>query len=255
MQFEDVELGLTTKDGKLRMHPIKATLFDGQYNGDVRIDASGDIPVMSVNERIEDVQLGALAMAMFEQDNITGTINGSFELSGRGADLGAIQRDLDGKLSLQLSDGAWEGTDIWHELRKARAAIRQEPAPEPNLPARTRFSEVSASGPVTNGVLNNDNFKAELPFMQLTGNGSVNFAEGTVDYRMSARVFEKPEFIGDEVTAQELEDLSKTRIPIRISGPLADPSIKPDVQKLLEDRVKEELEDKVKDKLKDLLSF
>ena len=129
LQFEDVTLGLVTDDGVLRLHPFSATLFEGQYQGDIQIDASADTPVISANERIEGVQLGALAMAMFEQDNISGTINGTFKLSGRGADLGAIQRDLGGNISLELIDGAYEGTDVWHELRKARAVLRQEEAP------------------------------------------------------------------------------------------------------------------------------
>lgn len=254
MQFEDLELGVVTNDGKLRMHPIKASLFDGQYNGDVRIDASGTTPVLSVNEQIEGVQLGALAMAMFEQDNITGTINGGFELSGRGADMLAVQQTLSGNISMELNDGAFEGTDVWHELRKARALIRQEEAPEPTLPARTRFSDVSVSGPVNNGVFSSDNFQALLPFMQMTGTGSINFVEATVDYRMNARVFDKPELIGDEATAEELEDLAKVRIPIRITGPIAAPSVKPDTEKLLRDAAKKEVEDKLKDKLKDLLN-
>ena len=191
MQFDDVTLGLANNNGNLRLHPISASLFDGKYNGDVRIDASGSTPVMSVNERIEGVQLGALAEAMFEQDNITGTINGSFKLSGRGNDMAAIQSDLDGNITMELLDGAFEGTDVWYELRRARAAFRQEPAPEPSLPARTQFSEVSASGPVSNGVFSNDDLLAELPFMKITGNGTANFVEGTVDYRMSARVFDR----------------------------------------------------------------
>ena len=253
MRFENVELGLNTNNGNLRLHPISATLFEGTYNGDVRIDASGDTPVMSVNERIEGVQLGALAQAMFEQDNISGTINGSFKLSGRGSDLAAIQRDLDGEISFELVDGAWEGTDIWYELRRARAAIKQEPAPEPQLPARTQFSQVRASGPVRNGVFSNNDLLAELPFMQLTGKGSVNLVEATVDYRISARVFDKPELIGDDISADELKDFTKTVIPIRVSGSLTAPSITPDVGKLLEEQVKKEVEDKIKDKLEDKL--
>ncbi len=253
LQFENVTLGLSTDDGVLRLHPFSATLFDGQYQGDIQIDASGDTPVMSANERIEGVQLGALAMAMFDQDNITGTINGTFKLSGRGADLGAIQRGLGGNISLELTDGAYEGTDVWHELRKARAALRQEAAPEANLPARTPFSEVSASGPVVNGVFTNKDLLVELPFMQLTGEGSVNLVAATVDYRMSARVFDKPEFIGDDVTADELKDFTKTVIPMRVTGPLTSPSIQPDVEKLLQDRVRKEVEDKLKDALGDLL--
>jgi len=253
MQFEDVVLGLTTDDGVLRLHPFSATLFDGQYQGDIQIDASGNTPVISANERIEGVQLGALAMAMFDQDNISGTINGTFKLSGKGADLGAIQRDLGGSIALELIDGAYEGTDVWYELRKARAALRQEPPPEPTLPARTQFSNVSASGPVIEGVFRNDNLVVELPFMLITGKGAVNLPEATVDYRMSARVLEKPEFIGDDVTADELKDFTKTVIPMRVTGPLAAPSIKPDVQKLLQDRVKKEVEEKLKDKLGDAL--
>ena len=254
MQFEDVTLGLATDDdGVLRLHPFSATLFDGQYQGDIQIDASGNTPVISANERIEGVQLGALAMAMFDQDNISGTINGTFKLSGKGADLAAIQRDLGGSIALELIDGAYEGTDVWHELRKARAVLRQEEAPEPNLPARTRFSEISASGPVINGVFANEDLLVELPFMQLTGEGSVNLVAATLDYRMSAQVFDKPEFIGDDVTADELRDLSKTVIPMRVTGPLTAPSIKPDVQKLLQDRVKKEVEKKLKDALGDLL--
>ncbi|MGI9220254.1 MAG: AsmA family protein, partial [Woeseiaceae bacterium] len=254
MQFDDLELGVVMDDGKLRMHPIKASLFEGQYNGDVRIDASGATPVLSVNERIEGVQLGALAMAMFEQDNISGSINGSFELSGRGADMLAVQQTLGGDISMELNDGAFEGTDVWHELRKARALIRQEEAPEPTLPARTRFSDVSVSGPVNNGVFSSDNFQALLPFMQMTGTGSINFVEARVDYRMNARVFDKPELVGDEATAEELKDLAKVRIPIRITGPIAAPSVRPDTEKLLRDAAKKEVEDKLKDKLKDLLN-
>ena len=207
---------------------------------------------MSVNERIEGVQLGALAKAMFEQENITGTINGSFRLSGKGNDLAAIQRDLDGTISMQLVDGAWEGTDVWYELRRARAMFRQKTPPEPTLPARTRFSEVSASGLVTNGVFTNDDLKAEMPFMRITGNGSANFVEGTVDYRMSARVLDKPELFGDDVGENEIKDLTRTVIPLRISGSLLEPKIAPDFEKLIKDEAKKEVEDKIKDKLGDL---
>lgn len=252
MQFDNVTLGLTTNNGNLRLHPISATLFDGKYNGDVRINASGNTAVLSVDERVEGVKLGALANAMFEQNNVSGTINGSFKLSGRGNDLAAIQSDLGGNITMQLLDGAWEGTDIWYELRRARALFRKEAVPEATLPARTRFSEVSASGPVSKGVFTNNDLRADMPFMQITGNGTANFVNSTVDYRMSARVLEKPELFGADVSADEVKDLTRTVIPLRISGSLAAPKIAPDFEKLLKDAAKKEVEDKIKDRLGDL---
>ncbi|NOR35726.1 MAG: AsmA family protein [Woeseiaceae bacterium] len=248
MTFDNVTLGLNAADGNMRLHPITADLFDGKYDGDVRINASGSVPVLSVNENVRDVSLGSLAQAMFEQENITGTINGSFRLSGRGESLAAIQRSLGGSMSMELIDGAWEGTDLWYELRRARALYKQEPAPEPELPARTQFSSVKATGPVTDGVFRNDDLFAQLPFMQLTGRGSVDFAAARVDYRMTARILENPEFATD-ATAEELDEFTQAKIPLRITGSLADPTIAPDIGEMLKDEVKKKVEEEIKDKL------
>lgn len=252
MRFENVELGLNAADGKLRLHPIAADFFDGRYAGDVRIDASGNVPVLSVNETISDVSLGALARAMFDQQNVTGTINGSFRLGGSGADLAAIQQDLDGSIEMELMDGALEGTDVWYELRRARALFRQETPPEPTLPARTRFSNVRATGPVTDGIFRNDDLVAELPFMRLTGKGKVDFAAGQVDYGLMATILEKPE-LSSALSPEELDDFVAAEIPLRISGPLADPSIAPDVEEMLREEVKKKVEEELKERLLDKL--
>jgi len=251
LKFENVELGLNAANGNLRIHPVSAGLFEGSYTGDVRIDASGATPVLSVNEQVSGVQLGALARAMFEEENVTGAINGTFKLTGQGADLGAVQKSLAGNMNFELVDGAFEGTDVWYEIRRARALLKQEPAPEPVLPARTRFSTVRASGPVTDGVFRNDDLLAELPFMQITGNGTVDFAAATLDYRMSARVLEKPEFASG-ATAAELDEFTEAVIPLRITGPLSAPSVKPDIEGMLKEQVKQKVEEQ-KEELKDRL--
>lgn len=248
MTFENVKLGLVAANGDMRLHPISADFFKGSYEGDVRINASGDTPVLSVNESIRNVDLGSLAMAMFEQENITGSINGSFRLSGRGDDLAAIQSSLNGDITMELIDGTWEGTDIWYELRRARALYKQEPAPEPKLPARTRFSNVSASGPVTDGVFRNDDLIAELPFMRLTGKGKVDFVAGEVDYRLTARILDRPEF-AQGATADELKEFTEAVIPLKITGPLADPSITPDIAEMLKKEAKKEIKRRLLDEL------
>lgn len=250
MQFDNVELGLNAADGNLRMHPIGADFFGGKYDGDVRINAAGRVPSLSVNENIRAVNLGALAEAMFEQENVTGTINGTFRLGGSGEDLAAIQRSLDGNITMELVDGAWEGTDVWYELRRARALLRQETAPEPTLPARTQFSNVRINGPVTDGVFRNDDVFAELPFMQISGKGKVDIAAAKADYSLTARILDKPEF-ASAATPEELKDFTAAEIPLRISGPLADPTITPDIEEMLKKEVKKKVEEEVKDRLLD----
>lgn len=251
MQFDNLVVTFTAGNGLLRVHPISAEFFDGTYSGDLRINATSSVPVLSLNEQISNVDLAPLGRALFDVDKLTGTISGSFRVSGRGNDSAQILNTLSGDMSFTLNDGSFEGVDVWYEMRKARAFLKQEAPPEPTLPARTPFSEVRATGKVTNGVLRNDDFFAELPFMQLNGHGSVNIPAASLDYSLSARVFNRPEYMQD-VTADELDDLTKAAIPLRITGDLASPKIGIDFEELLEDRVREEIEKKILDKLGDL---
>lgn len=249
MEFENVVLGLNAANGRLRLHPIKSGLLGGTYNGDVRIDASGKTPVLSVDEKIEGVDLAALAKAMFAQDNITGAINGNFTLTGRGQDMDAVQSSLAGNMAFELSDGSYEGTDIWFELRRARALLKRETPPQPVLPARTRFSSVTATGVVKNGVMQSDDLFAELPFIQLTGSGSVDLPAATVNYGLAARVLKKPELMTG-VTEAELNDFTEAVIPLKITGPLTSPSVKPDVERMVRKRVEDELKGRLLDQLR-----
>jgi AsmA protein len=246
--FESIELGLNSKAGKLRLNPISATLFEGTYQGDVQVNASGKTPVLSLNERVEGLQIQALVRSLFKREDITGSMKGNFTLSGAGKNLAEIRRDLTGNIGLQLADGTWQGRDIWYELRAARARLMQLPAPEPRNPPRTEFSALSASGVVTKGVFKNDDLLAELPFLRLTGNGTVDFVTTEMDYSMQARVLQKPEFVSG-ATEQELNDFTQAVIPLRITGPLASPSIRPDVQAMIKARAKKEVEKKT-DELK-----
>ncbi len=255
LQFEFAELGLQASGGKLRLNPLAAQLYAGTYSGDVRIDASRDRASVSVNEKIAGVSLRPLAQAMFEKDNITGSINGGFVLSGSGNTLAAIRQDLDGNMNFELVDGAWEGVDVWHQLRAARALLRGQPVPQPRTPVRTQFSNVKASGTVTDGIFENNDFRAELPFLQLTGSGSVDLVQAQVNYGLRVRVLEKPELMGN-VSDAELADFTETVIPLKITGALAAPKIQPDVEAILRqeleqkiDEKKEEVRDRILDRL------
>jgi len=249
--FENIEVGLNSRNGKMRIFPISSDFFGGSYSGDVRIDVSRARPALSMDEKIAGVDLAQLAKAMFDQDNITGEISGSFVLAGKGPNLDRIKRNLSGDLSIELHDGAFVGTDVWYEIRKARALLKGEQAPKAVLPAKTDFNSLRMTGVVTEGVLRSDDLFAELPFMQLTGKGQVNIPAGTVNYAMDARILERPEFL-QGATPEELDEFTEAVIPLKITGPIASPSVKPDLEKLLKKRVEDEIKDLLKDKLKGL---
>jgi hypothetical protein len=66
-------------------------------------------------------------------------------------------------------------------------------------------------------------------------------AEATVDYRLTARVLERPEFVTGATDA-ELDEFTEAVIPLTITGALASPKIAPDIGGMAKARVKQELE-------------
>jgi AsmA protein len=147
---------------------------------------------------------------------------------------------LSGELGLNLSDGALEGINIWYEIRKGMAKYKglEQPAPEPD---RTVFSRMQLDALVSEGVANTRQLVAELPFLTLTGKGSVNLGQSTADLRLVAAVRNAPELANDPLTAE----LRGRQLPFRVSGPLDDPKVTLDFEALL----KSEATGRILDKL------
>ena len=68
----------------------------------------------------------------------------------------------------------------------------------------------------------------------------------------SARILDKPEFVSS-ATPEEIEDFTEAEIPFTVNGPLADPTIAPDLEALLKQEVQKKVEEELKDRLLDKL--
>ena len=247
LKFSDLVLNVNAGKGELRLTP-SAKAYGGNYSGNIAIKARANDAVLSLDQNLEGIDLNPLGADLYQVDKVTGTATAAFNLSATGSNLGDIRRKLNGTMNLNLADGAWEGIDLWHEFRKARALFKQEAAPEaPAGPPRTPFSSVTATAKVTDGVVRNDDLRAVLPFMVLTGRGEASLPTEQLDFDLMAEVLDKPELANDATVA----DLGGTRIPLKLSGPMSDPKLRPDFAAL----VKEEAERKIKDTLLDKLGL
>jgi AsmA protein len=119
-------------------------------------------------------------------------------------------------------------------------------------PARTEFTAMKATGLVTLGVFSSDDLLIELPFMRITGNGTVDLGTSEIDYSVQARILENPELMND-VSEDELADFTETLIPIKIRGTLESPSFSPDIEEMFKQQVEKAIEDKTEELKKNLL--
>jgi AsmA protein len=257
IQYSHLRVGINAAGGRLRIFPSEAQMYGGQYHGDITVDASARLPRVSFDEHVTGVDFAPLFSDMFETKRVSGRGTAAIKAAGTGADSAALLRTLTGTLEFHVDNGALEGADLWYEIRRARAVLKQQPIPARTGPERTPFTAFSATGRITNGVVSNEDLIAALQYLQVKGRGSADIAAGTLDYHLDVLVQNIPAEGSD---ATDVHDLVGLKLPVLITGTFGAPKVRPDLEGLAKARVqeevdkkKEELKQKLKDQLRDKL--
>jgi AsmA protein len=250
MKFSKLRLGVNARDGKVRFYPSEASMYGGQYHGDIGIDATANIARVTLDEHVSGVNFAPLFKDLFETDRVSGKGSANLKLAGTGRTTDDIMKTLDGAVDFRVADGALEGADLWYEIRRARAVIKQQPVPERSGPARTPFSELTGTGTMNDGVLSNNDLNVAMQYLKVTGQGTVDLPRNALDYRLVANVLKIPR---EGAETAQVQDLVDAQIPVKVSGSLTDPKVRPDLEAYLKGEVKKKVEDKIRDKLGDKL--
>lgn len=256
-----LRLGIDARAARLRIEPLEAGLYGGQLRGTLRIDAGAAVPRLEFDQAVTDIDFGALLAGMLDSRRFSGRGKGSFTGSARGTDVDAWLRSANGRGSFEIADGALEGADLWYEIRRARAVLRQEAAPSrpPGAP-RTPFTRLRGTAQVESGALRSDDLAIDLQYLRVAGRGRLDLASKALDGKLDATVLKIP---ADAADMREAVDFT---VPVKVSGTLDEPVLRPDVAGLAKARLKQEvekhrdeidakrgeLEQKVRDRLKDL---
>lgn len=260
IKFTKLRLGVNARDGKVRFNPSEASMYGGNYSGDIGIDATTDVARVTLDEHISGVDFAPLFKDFFETERVSGKGNANIKLAGSGKNTDDIMKTLDGTLDFKVSDGALEGADLWYEIRRARAVLKQQAIPERSGPVRTPFTALTGTGVMKNGVLSNNDLNVAMQYLKVTGQGTVNVPASTLDYRLVASVMKIPR---EGTDVSQMQDMVDAEIPVKITGSLSDPKVRPDLEGYLKnelkqrvdkekDKVEEKLKEKLGDKLKDL---
>ena len=251
MKFTKLRLGVNARDGKARFYPSEASMYGGQYRGDIGIDATANVARVTLDEHVSGVNFAPLFKDMFETQRVSGKGSANIKLAGAGRNTDDIMKSLGGNVDFSVADGALEGADLWYEIRRARAVIKQQAVPErPSGAPRTPFSALTGTGTMKDGVLTNNDLNVAMQYLKVTGQGTVNLPANSLDYRLVTTVLKIPREGAD--TAQ-MQDMVDAQIPVKVSGSLTDPKVRPDVENYLKGEVKKKVEEKIKDTIGDKL--
>lgn len=251
IKFTKLRLGVNAREGKARFYPSEASMYGGSYRGDIAIDATANVARVTLDEHVSGVNFAPLFRDMFETERVSGKGSANIKLAGSGRNTDDLMKSLDGSVDFDVADGALEGADLWYEIRRARAVLNQQAIPErPSGAPRTPFSALTGTGTMNDGVLTNKDLNVAMQYLKVTGEGTVNLPANSLDYRLVTTVLKIPREGADSAQMQDMVD---AQIPVKVSGSLSDPKVRPDLESYLKGEVKKKVEEKIKDKIGDKL--
>lgn len=255
MNVSDIAVQVNAQGDVLKLEPLAASLYGGQYSGAASFDGRSDTLALNTRNTLSGVQIEPLLTDLQgETPKLTGRAEIDSSLSARGNDVDAIKRTLSGSAGFKFLDGAVKGVNIAHYLREAQARINGDPVSEMKEPNQTDFTEMSGSAKITNGVVRNDDLDLRSPLLRVNGEGSANLPQETIDYLVRASVVASLSGQG----GAGLDQLKGVTVPIRVSGTFDQPSYALDVQSLLsgavKQKVQEELDGAVQERLQEKVS-
>ena len=245
--LSDVEFSFAADDGLITLQP-SASLYGGSYAGDITIQVMGNTANLSVDQQLNGIDAMPLGQDLMDAELLSGIVSASLDLAATGANLGEMRRRLGGDISFALTAGAWEGVDMWYELRRARAVFDGADTPTREGPLRTPFSEVSASGVLADGVVTNRDLIADLEFMTVTGSGTANLFTDAIDFDVIASFVDGPILQSDP----EMVDLAGDELPLAVTGSLSSPSVLPDFGAMIRAEAEEAVQEAVEEEREEL---
>ncbi|MFP3874865.1 MAG: AsmA family protein [Thiohalophilus sp.] len=246
LHSRDIRITTRAKDGRVRLHPLGAQLYEGSYSGDISLDVRGDTPRLTLNETLSGVQIGPLLQDLWGDDKLRGRTDLSLELTARGNDPDAIRKTLSGNSRFAVQDAEMKDIDMAQlqkvvneidndikavtdaanlvEAKTRLDKIKQKftDIKNPQADNASYFSEVTGSVQIKNGLARNKDLRARLPFGRIRGEGSFDLVRLHSDYTAFIKLTSK----GEVESGKTYEQMDRTPFRIHFKGPLD--SLKPE---------------------------
>jgi len=252
--MSNVEVGLNAKEGLIQAAPLNANLYSGSISGSTIVDATGDTPVIKVNNQFNGIDVGALLQDANISDKLEGIGSFNIDLSAQGATDKTMMASNKGAIGFEFRDGALKGFDLQKMVLDARSILDKLTESESDAEAKpddeTKFTELKGVINLNNGVASNKDLSLKAPIFRVGGDGSANIVDQTVNYLLAVTVVRTAE----GQSGKDLSELEGVTIPISVKGALADPKFSVDMAELLKSRVDKQLAAE-KEKLKEELEL
>ncbi|GKT12165.1 MAG: AsmA protein [Thiomicrorhabdus sp.] len=245
---KDILVTINGAKGNIKAAPVSAKLFKRQVNVEAGLDVRGKTPKYSLKMTGKQIPVGKVLVAVLNKDILNGNGSVDLNITTAGTRIIDFTKHLNGKASVDLLNGAVKGFNLAQIIRNAKAKLNKSTADASKENLQTDFSAMTAQVTIKNGVVTTKKLTAQAPFMRITGSGTVNLPQESLDYLVRTKIVASDKGQGGE----ELKELNGLTLPVRLKGSYLSPDITLDLASLLEQKTKMELQSKLDAKKKEI---
>jgi AsmA protein len=216
------------------MAPVTAAVYGGQENGSIVVDTRGPQTLYNVDLKLQKVDSNKLLSSVSSiKETLYGLLAANTQTSFASVPNGSdIAKTLNGKMSLNLSNGKLANVDLLQKLSMV-GKFQNLGRAATNF---TTLQQLSGDFDIRNGVATTNNLKALIDGGTLAANGAINLVDETLNMKATA-VLSKSQSdqvggsgIGGYMQTALANNRGELVLPVLITGSLKNPSFAPDLQ-------------------------
>ena len=211
------------EDGLLKADLSSLTAYGGKGKGTLTVDAREAVPSFHQTLEMDGINAQPFLVALMDFNRITGKGGVNLDLSSKGDSTKAIVSNLSGKGDIRFANGNLEGADLVAVARLVQSVLTGEAlGAAVGGGTKTEFVKMGASFTVDHGVMQTKDFQMVNPAVDMTGQGTVDFAAQTLEFHFEPKATKG-------LPGVKVVDIG---LPFYVKGPWAKPSYGPDARNL-----------------------
>lgn len=254
VKLTGVQVTLLAQDGVVRIAPMTASFYGGNYSGDITLDDQGPITQLKLVQNMNGVDMAALLKDFAKTQRVSGrgTVTTNLTAQGLGGD--ALMKTLNGRVTANVTGGAVEGVDLWFEVDRAKALLQKQAPANGHSSGHTQFDAFQATADITNGIAKTTDLNIASQNLRVSGQGTTNLVTSAIDYQIKATLYK------EAPTAAAAGGDILLEVPLNVTGTTNKLKVRPDLEAMAKSRAQQEidkhkgeLQQKLMDKLKGIL--
>ncbi|MFN7094637.1 MAG: AsmA family protein, partial [Burkholderiales bacterium] len=218
LPLHNAKLNLLLENGIFTLHMPVTSLEEGQLSFNAKIDSNYRPTKFFADLKLTKVQAKTLLQSLAGIERFSGITEMNLHLNSMGNSEKTIVEHLSGKGSLIVKNGAFRGINL-SSLTPDFVSLMQRLRQTGN--ESTPFDTLLANFVIKNGVIENPDLLIRSPAISIAGQGKVNLPASQISYHLMPK------------HTSDLSPLMNGTLMV-VEGPLLNPGIKVDLEKLLQ---------------------